>query len=357
MDNINHLYFLSWEDLSYSRTGVLYYGLTDKNVNYKAISFPKKNYIKTFKTLHKLKGKAGKRSIVVVGSPCSILAIICRVAWPQARIIYDSGWPLIDGLLSRKYPVIVKLFSYVKIYVVDFLAYKFSNLVSVESESQKKNTQRKFFVRKSKVFVSYTGFNEAGVDALNSKAAALNKNLKQIIFRGKYNLESGLDFFAKASFFLDPEIRVIVVSTNLPSELKFSPNVEIISKRLSDLELVQQYKNSAISLGQLGNFYRTTRTIPHKFYESIYFEVPYLTRKSAGIKELLPNDDQVIYFENETPAEFAKLISEHLSNAQALSSRAKKAKTVYMSKFSQDQIVDNFISHAENKFKLRINLN
>jgi hypothetical protein len=204
--------------------------------------------------------------------------------------------------------------------------------------------------------VSYTGFNEAGVVALNSNATELNKNPKQIIFRGKYNLESGLDFFAKASFFLNPEIRAIVVSTNLPSELKFSPNVEIISERLSDLELARQYKSSAISLGQLGNSYRTTRTIPHKFYESIYFEVPYLTRKSAGIKELFPSDDQVIYFENQTPAEFAKLISEHLANIQALNSRAEKAKAVYMSKFSQDQIVNNFISRAESKFKLRINL-
>jgi hypothetical protein len=355
MENIKHLYFLSWEDLSYSRTGVLYHGLTGRNINYQSINFPKKNYLKTFKTLRKLKGESGKQSIVVVGSPCSILAIICRVAWPQARIIYDSGWPLIDGLLSRNYSLIVKLFSYVKIYMVDFLAYKFSNLVSVESESQKKNTQRKFFIRKSKVFVSYTGFNEASVNTLKTKATEFTKNHKQIIFRGKYNLESGLDFFAKASFFLNPEIRAIVVSTNLPSELKFSPNVEIISKRLSNLELAQQYKNSAISLGQLGNSHRTTRTIPHKFYESIYFEVPYLTRKSAGIKELLPNDDQVIFFENETPAEFAKLISEHLSNTQALSSRAEKAKAIYISKFSQSQIVDNFISCAEKKFKLKLN--
>ena len=356
MDTIKYLYFLSWEELSYSRTGVLYHGLTGKNVNYKAISFPKKNYIKTFITLYKLKSEAGKRSIVVVGSPCSILAIICRAAWPQAKIIYDSGWPLIDGLLSRNYSVLVKLISYVKIYLVDFFAYKLSNLVSVESESQKKNTQRKFFLRKSKVFVSYTGFNEKGVNTLNSELLELNQNPKQIIFRGKYNLESGLDFFAKASFFLDPEIRAVVISSNLPSQLKFSPNVEINSKRLSDLELAQQYKNSAISLGQLANSNRTTRTIPHKFYESIYFEVPYLTRKSAGIKELLPSDDQVIYFENKTPAEFAKLISEHLSNTQALSSRAEKAKAVYNSKFSQDQIVNNFISHAEDKFKLRFNL-
>jgi hypothetical protein len=51
------------------------------------------------------------------------------------------------------------------------------------------------------------------------------------------------------------------------------------------------------------------------------------------------------------------LISEHLSNTQALSSRAEKAKAVYKSKFSQGQIVDNFISRAESKFKLRINLN
>ena len=120
--------------------------------------------------------------------------------------------------------------------------------------------------------------------------------------------------------------------------------------------MAEYYGDSAISLGQLGKSNRTTRTIPHKFYESIYFEVPYLTRKSAGIKELLPSNDQVIYFENETPTEFAKLISEYLSNTQALSSRAEKAKAVYESKFSQKQIVKNFVSHAEKRFNLRIDL-
>ena len=357
MENIKHLYFLSWEDLSYSRTGVLYHGLTGKNINCKAINFPKKNYIKTFKTLYKLKGEAGNQSIVVVGSPCSILAIICRTAWPQAKIIYDSGWPLIDGLLSRNYSFLIKLFSYAKIYAVDFLAYKFSNLVSVESESQKKNTQRKFFVRKSKVFVSYTGFNEAGINVLNSKLTELSKNPKQIIFRGKYNLESGLEFFAESSFFLDPNIHVVVITPNLPSELKFSSNVEIISQRLSDQQLAEQYKHSAISLGQLGNSHRTTRTIPHKFYESIFFEVPYLTRKSVGIEELLPSDDHVIYFENHTPAEFANFIAEKLTNVEELSSRAAKSKAIYMSKFSQNQIVNNFILRTEQKFKSRVKLN
>jgi hypothetical protein len=170
-------------------------------------------------------------------------------------------------------------------------------------------------------------------------------------------LESGLDFFAKASFFLSPEVRALVISTNLPSKLKFSSNVEIISQRLSDQQLAEQYKNSAISLGQLGNSHRTTRTIPHKFYESIFYEVPYLTRKSVGIEELLPSDDQVIYFENHTPAEFANFIAEKLTNTQDLSSRAAKSKAIYMSKFSQNQIVNNFILRTEQKFKTRVKLN
>jgi glycosyltransferase involved in cell wall biosynthesis len=335
----------------------LYHGLTGRNINYQAINFPKKNYLKTFRILRKLKGEAGKRSIVVVGSPCSILAIICRAAWPQARIIYDSGWPLIDGLLSRNYSVLVKLFSYVKIYVVDFLAYKFSNLVSVESESQKKNIQRKFFVRTSKVFVSYTGFNEVGVNVLNSKATGLSKSPKQIIFRGKYILETGLEYLAESSFYLDPMIKLVIVTPNLPKKIKFSPNVEVITSRLTDQQLAEKYRNSQISIGLLKNSLRTNRTIPHKFYESIFFEVPYLTKRNPGIEELLPNDDSIIYVNDISPAEFANFISEQLTNTQDLSSRAEKAKAVYMTKFSQSQIVDNFISHVENKFKLKIKSN
>jgi len=57
MENIKHLYFLSWEDLSYSRTGVLYHGLSGRNINYQAINFPKKNYLKTFKNFNNLEPK------------------------------------------------------------------------------------------------------------------------------------------------------------------------------------------------------------------------------------------------------------------------------------------------------------
>lgn len=357
MENVNHLYFLSWENLSYSRSGVLYHGLKDKNVNYRAINFPKKNYIKTFKTFYELKSEANGRSVIVVGSPCAILAIICRIAWPRAKIIYDSGWPLIDGLLSREYPLLVKLISYVKIYIVDFLAFNFSNLILVESELQKKSTRRKFSIRNSKISVSYTGFNEAGVDISDFEIANAIEHTKQIIFRGKYNLESGLDFLAVSSHFLDPEIRVVIISPNLPRELEFSPNVKIISHRLSDKQLARHYKNSVISLGQLGNSDRPSRSIPHKFYESIFFEVPYLTRRSAGIEELLPSDNQVIFFENQTPSEFARFIADQLINTQSLKSRAERAKEVYLSKFSQNQIVDNFILCIKDKFNLRVNCN
>jgi hypothetical protein len=63
MENIKHLYFLSWEDLSYSRTGVLYHGLTGRNINYQAINFPKKNYQKLLKRFVNLKVNLGNKAL------------------------------------------------------------------------------------------------------------------------------------------------------------------------------------------------------------------------------------------------------------------------------------------------------
>jgi glycosyltransferase involved in cell wall biosynthesis len=343
----SQIYFLSWEDLSYSRTGVIFNGLIHFGHNCEVIRVPRGKYLGIVKIIRNVKRSAPKGSVVVVGSPCSILTILCRVFWIRSKIIYDSGWPLIDGLISRKFSKSKSFRDYLKLYFIDFIAYKLANLVAFESNMQRRICTKKFLIPYSKSFVSYTGFNETLYREGSSEQSVAAPHSSKVIFRGKYNLESGLEILAQASWYLQSNINLIVISPNAPKTLRFSPSVEIVTKRISDSDLVQYYKTSALSLGQLGGSPRIERTIPHKFYEAIFFGTPYLTEYSSAISELITTDDCFVYSKGGSPQDLAVQISSILSNKSTQKAVSDRAKTKYLQNFSQATIVKNYLVHLE----------
>jgi glycosyltransferase involved in cell wall biosynthesis len=341
----SQIFFLSWEDLSYSRTGVVFNGLIHFGYNCEVISVPRGKYLGIVKIIRNVKRNSPKGSVVVVGSPCSILTILCRVFWITSKIIYDSGWPLIDGLTSRKFSKSKGFMDYIKLYFVDFFAYKLANLIAFESNVQRRICTKKFLIPYSKSFVSYTGFNETLHREGSSEQLMVAPHSNKVIFRGKYNLESGLEILAQASWYLQSSINLIVISPNVPKTVRFSPSVEVISKRISDSDLVQYYKTSALSIGQLGRGRRIARTIPHKFYESIFFGTPYLTEFSSAISELITTRDCFVYSQGGSPQDLAIQISGILRNESTRKAISKSAKTKYLQNFSQAAIVKNYLVH------------
>ena len=341
----SQIFFLSWEDLSYSRTGVIFNGLIHFGHNCEVIRVPRGKYLGIVKIIRNVKRSAPKGSVVVVGSPCSILTILCRLFWIRSKIIYDSGWPLIDGLISRKFSKSKSFLDYIKLYFIDFIAYKLANLVAFESNMQRRICTNKFLIPNSKSFVSYTGFNEILYREGSSEQSVAAPHSNQVIFRGKYNLESGLEILAQASWYLQSNINLIVISPNVPKTVRFSPSVEVVSERISDSDLVQYYKTSALSLGQLGGSPRIERTIPHKFYEAIFFGTPYLTEFSSAISELITTSDCFVYSKGGSPQDLAIQISTILSNKSTRKAVSDSARTKYSQNFSQANIVKDYLVH------------
>jgi glycosyltransferase involved in cell wall biosynthesis len=210
---------------------------------------------------------------------------------------------------------------------------------------QRRICTKKFLIPYSKSFVSYTGFNETLYREGSSEQSVAAPHSNQVIFRGKYNLESGLEILAQASWYLQSNINLIVISPNVPKTVRFSPSVEIISKRISDSDLVQYYKTSALSLGQLGGSPRIERTIPHKFYEAIFFGTPYLTEFSSAISELITTSDCFVYSKGGSPQDLAIQISTILSNKSTRKAVSDSARTKYSQNFSQATIVKNYLVH------------
>jgi hypothetical protein len=225
------------------------------------------------------------------------------------------------------------------------MAYRLANLVAFESNLQRKICNKKFLIPDSKTFVSYTGFNETLYREGSSEQSVTGPHSNKVIFRGTYNLESGLEILAKASWYFQSDIKLIVISPNVPKTLRFSPSVEIITKRISDSDLAEYYKTSELSIGQLGGSRRIARTIPHKFFESIYFGTPYLTEFSSAISELITTSDCFVYSKGGFPEDLAVQISGILSNESKRKAVSKSARTKYLQKFSQAAIVNNYLEH------------
>lgn len=255
---------------------------------------------------------------VVVMSPCHkivpIVRLICR-----CPIILDAGWPLADGLKSRRKSVNrrrwLNLMETFRIAIIDYLAFHFSDMVLLESNSQLKRVKQNYKLRDSKLRVSFTGFNESrmgNLEVTNSHVELRNYENKdavtKVLFRGKITNESGFQNIIEATKLLDDSFEFIYVVDRLPNPYNPSPNEKFIIG-FSESELPLIYKEIDICLGQVSSHPRLQVTIPHKAFEAAFFGKAYISPRCDGIRELADESD--VYYLNEiTPLALSNAISE-----------------------------------------------
>ena len=119
-----------------------------------------------------------------------------------------------------------------------------------------------------------------------------------VVFRGAFMPESGIENVIDAAKILEKEkIRFIILGggiflekiKKLVEDARL-PNLELITEFLPYEKIREIMQKCHISLGQISDHERLTRTIPHKAYESLAMRLPYLTAANIGILELLTPD-------------------------------------------------------------------
>jgi hypothetical protein len=342
MKNSPTYVFFTWEDISYSRTGVIFSGLKKSHSNTFLKTVELGSILHMARQIRKFVHDSSiENPIYVIGSPCGLLVLSLRLAAPNAKIVFDTGWPQVDALLMNRRLDPGKSLKYLKMYFLDFISIKLSNLVAVESKSQLKRMKVKFIVRSGKLFVSYTGFNE---QALNSAPVShLEPNVTGIIlFRGKINAEAGIALIAEVSKLLPTHLKFVVISGNLPINLEFAPGTEIISGRLSDDSLAEYYSRSLLAIGQLGKSKRIAFTLPHKFFEAAFFGIPYLTPETNGLTELISATEYKLFCNDLTATGVAKMITDFANDKDEQVLAKQHLLRVYSKSISQEIISRNF---------------
>lgn len=343
--NPKKIIFLTIGEAGYSRSWTYFIGAKKLGAT---VEFKKINSNQLIKQFLQMKQQFSKENIFVVMSPSQYLVPLVRLFLGR-KIILDAGWSLFEGtVISRNKYGFLGVIA-LKNYFIDFFSSHIAQKILLESKNQEKFYRRLFLVPSKKIVVIYTGVNEEAFNDVSIKAPAPiffeNKNV--VLFRGKYNAESGIKILAEATKLLSAEkITFWVFCPGLPKDIEFSKNTYLSREHIKSQSVITGIYNYAhLTIGQLSTHSRLKRTLPHKAFESAYLSKPYLSIGSLGIKELFLENFEFICLESSTPDALADKIKSSMTQPDLIKKIGRNMKLKYESTASQKLLSQRFIEH------------
>ena len=286
--------FLTIGEPGYSRSWTYFNGARKLGANVEFIKIESNALTKQFLTLRK---SLSRENVYVVMSPSQYLVPFVRIFLGR-KVILDAGWSLFEGtVLARKRFGLFGLLA-LKTYLIDFISSHLATKVVVESKNQASFYSKIFLVNRKKIAVLYTGVDEESLKKPFSQIQLPDffNNSKIVLFRGKYNRESGIETIAAATKLLNSEdVTFWIFCPGLPTHIEFSKHTYVnrtYVQAQSDFSTI--YKSAQVTVGQMSEDRRLSRTIPHKAFESAYLSKPYITAGNSGIKELFADQLEII---------------------------------------------------------------
>lgn len=308
-----------------------------------------KGLLKFFNLGRKLFVLRGQYDILWVGY---LSTMVVPLAWliSRKKIVFNAldSWydrSILDrGMYSKFSP---KAWA---IWLCDFLAFRLSSEILVESEQQKLFITGKFFVAPAKLRVVFTGVDEAVFhpDPTVSKAEKFT-----VVFRGMFLPATGVEYVIEAARLLkgeDVRFRVIGWGQPLQNKLKKAisdyelSNVNLTSVFLSPDELRKTMLSAHCMLGQFADHERLGRTIQNKNFEATALGMPFITRDSASNRELLTDGETCLFVPPADPSALADKILTLRDDARLRSKLAENSLRLYGEKLSEEALTPQIFS-------------
>ena len=342
--------FVSYLDLHYSRSGVLASAMRKvtslETQVYRLDNFRIYELVNFALYLRRLDFET---TSILIMSPAQVLTMFARFFF-KGSIILDAGWPLSDSSRIRKG---VNSFSYVKDLFIDLIAMKISDKVILESRAQVRNLKARRFKFRSEPLVIYTGVLENRFESSKSKRiqsanTRVIKNSKfKVIFRGKYNKESGLEYIQEIFASRCDDWELIVCSADLPSSFPRVSGVRYLTQHISDSELIREFKTVDMALGQFGTESRVKISIAHKIYEYAFFGIPTICIQDTAVEEIFKRDE-FYFIKREDLGKFLdSCLEDRNIFAKELQNRSVKIREKYSRACSEVVIAQEFMKIFE----------
>lgn len=290
--------YISRTRLNYSLNSVYIHGLRQNGVEVLRFKLPSGGLGSYLAALNFVRKNGLDSNFIIVGYDSSVLAVFLWL-FCRKKIVYCAVLPIYErmvlsrnlaGRLSLKRPYY---------WLIDFLAFHFAALTMMESEHQIDYASKFYFVPKNKFIRSWIGVDEEHFFFDHE----IKKNPQfTVLFRGALMPEAGVEYLIQAAKILEEEgICFIMLGGGLLLDKtkklieEINPtNLELKSDLLPYEELRGLMQKCHLSLGQLSDHRRLSRTIPHKAFESLAMKLPYLTAANTGILELLKDGETCI---------------------------------------------------------------
>ena len=341
--NSEKIIFLTIGEPGYSRSWTYFNGARKLGANVEFIKMESESLTSQFISLRK---RLSRRHIYVVMSPSQYLVPFVRVFLGR-KVISDAGWSLFEGtVLARKRYGLFGLLA-LKTYLIDFISSNLAIKVIVESKNQAEFYSKIFLVNRSKIAVLYTGLDEDSLQSAVNQIQIPNffSNSKIVLFRGKYNRESGVEVIAAATkLLISEDITFWIFCPGLPMNIEFSKNTYVNRSYVqAQSEISAIYMSAQVTVGQMSGEKRLRRTIPHKAFESAYLSKPYITAGNSGIKELFADQLEIICTRPGDAQDLATKIKYLVNNPVSAKLIGKNMNLKYREVCSQEMLAKAFL--------------
>lgn len=275
--------------------------------------------------------------LVIIGYDSPALVIFLRL-FCYKKIIYNAFLSVYERMIiSRKSasPFSIKAIYY---WLIDFMAVHLSDLIRLESNSQADYFKKLFQVSQKKLYRSWVGVDE---DNFFYDSTIPKFDVFTVLFRGQLMPEAGAEYVIEATKILeDKNIKFIMIGGGMLSEKiqqlldKLKPtNLIYVNDYVPYDKLREKMQRCHLSLGQLSDHDRLTRTTPLKMFESLAMKLPYLTAPNKGILELLKAGETCITCQSANADSLAEKILWARDNPKKLERIAQNGYQLY-----QDQL-------------------
>ena len=276
-----------------------------------------------------------------------VVPLACMIS--KKKVIYNALCSMYEGEILDRERYSKFSFGAMYIWLRDFFAFHFADLILVESESQRRFLSKLFLIRNSKMKVLFTGANDKMFYPLDGIKKESNFS---VVFRGWFLPATGVEYVIEAARILkENNIKFLVIGRgmlrgkieNMIKEYDLY-NIELITEFLPDDVLREKMLSCNLILGQFADHPRMYRTIQNKTFEALALKMPYITMDSTSNRELLKDRENCLFVKPANSQDLAEKILELKGNKELQDKITKNGYCLYKEKLNPKAIGKEFLN-------------